>query len=238
MATTTPNYGWTVPTSTDLVKDGATAIETLGDAIDASLVNLRGGSTGQVLTKTSATQMDFAWGAGTSGLVKLSTTTFSAVGSQAIPLGSFTSTYDNYVAFIQLTAASTTNIALFVKMRSAGTDTSSSYYYGGNRSNMQTTAGNTAYGNAGAATTGILIGGISSSGGSPNGRSINKLELFGPFLSAPTMVLNQGIDVNSSESKSIVGGGHLLDSTSYDQFNLIASTGTISGNISIYGVTK
>ena len=37
MATTTPNFGWTVPTSTDLVKDGATAIETLGDSIDASL---------------------------------------------------------------------------------------------------------------------------------------------------------------------------------------------------------
>jgi hypothetical protein len=37
MATTTPNYGWTVPTSTDLVKDGATAIETLGDAVDATV---------------------------------------------------------------------------------------------------------------------------------------------------------------------------------------------------------
>jgi hypothetical protein len=37
MATTTPNNGWAVPTSTDYVKDGATAIETLGDAIDASV---------------------------------------------------------------------------------------------------------------------------------------------------------------------------------------------------------
>jgi hypothetical protein len=37
MATTTPNYGWPVPTSTDYVKDGATAIEALGDAIDASV---------------------------------------------------------------------------------------------------------------------------------------------------------------------------------------------------------
>ena len=37
MPTTTPNYGWTVPTSTDLVKDGATAIETLGDAVDATV---------------------------------------------------------------------------------------------------------------------------------------------------------------------------------------------------------
>ena len=48
MATTTPNFGWSVPTSTDLVKDGATAIETLGDAIDASLLDLKGGTSGQV----------------------------------------------------------------------------------------------------------------------------------------------------------------------------------------------
>jgi|SanBayMetagenome_1026888.scaffolds.fasta_scaffold00833_9 hypothetical protein len=61
MATTTPNFGWSVPTSTDLVKDGATAIETLGDAIDASLVDLKGGSSGQVLAKNSATDMDFVW---------------------------------------------------------------------------------------------------------------------------------------------------------------------------------
>ena len=40
MATTTPNFGWSVPTSTDLVTNGATAIETLGDAIDASAWNL------------------------------------------------------------------------------------------------------------------------------------------------------------------------------------------------------
>mgnify|MGYP003632562435 FL=1 len=37
MATTTPNYGWSVPTSSDLVKNGATDIETLGDSVDASL---------------------------------------------------------------------------------------------------------------------------------------------------------------------------------------------------------
>jgi hypothetical protein len=67
MATTTPNFGWSVPTSTDLVKDGATAIETLGDSIDASLVDLKGGTTGQVLAKNSNTDMDFTWAAPTSG---------------------------------------------------------------------------------------------------------------------------------------------------------------------------
>jgi len=61
MATTTPNFGWPVPTSTDLVKDGATAIEALGDGIDTSLVDLKGGLTGQVLAKTTNTDMDFTW---------------------------------------------------------------------------------------------------------------------------------------------------------------------------------
>jgi hypothetical protein len=61
MATTTPNFGWVVPTSTDLVKNGATAIETLGDSIDASFVGLKGGTTGQVLSKTSGTDLAFTW---------------------------------------------------------------------------------------------------------------------------------------------------------------------------------
>jgi hypothetical protein len=37
MATTTPRFGWPVPTSTDLVTNGAVAIESLGDAIDGAL---------------------------------------------------------------------------------------------------------------------------------------------------------------------------------------------------------
>jgi hypothetical protein len=68
MATTTPNFGWSVPTSTDLVKDGATAIETLGDSIDASLVDLKGGTTGQVLAKNSNTDMDFVWSTDATGI--------------------------------------------------------------------------------------------------------------------------------------------------------------------------
>ena len=77
MATTTPNFGWAVPTSTDLVKDGAVAIETLGDAIDASLVDLKGGTTGQVLAKASGTDMDFTWTNDASGI---SPTIFAAKG--------------------------------------------------------------------------------------------------------------------------------------------------------------
>jgi len=61
MATTTTNFGWDIPQSTDLVKDGATAIAALGQDIDTSLVGLKGGTTGQVLSKTSGTDMAFTW---------------------------------------------------------------------------------------------------------------------------------------------------------------------------------
>ena len=61
MATTTTNFGWDIPQSTDLVKDGATAIAALGQDIDTALVDLKGGTSGQVLAKNSNTDMDFIW---------------------------------------------------------------------------------------------------------------------------------------------------------------------------------
>lgn len=60
MATTT-NFNWETPDDTDLVKDGAAAIRTLGSSIDTSFVDLKGGTTGQVLAKASATDLDFSW---------------------------------------------------------------------------------------------------------------------------------------------------------------------------------
>ena len=60
MATTT-NFGWETPDDTDLVKDGAAAMRTLGNSIDTSFVDLKGGTTGQVLSKASGTDLDFTW---------------------------------------------------------------------------------------------------------------------------------------------------------------------------------
>ncbi len=61
MATTTTNFGWDIPQSTDLVKDGATAIAALGQDIDTAFMDLKGGTTGQVLAKASGTDLDFTW---------------------------------------------------------------------------------------------------------------------------------------------------------------------------------
>lgn len=60
MATTT-NFGWETPDDTDLVKDGAAAIRTALNGVDASFAELKGGTTGQVLSKTSNTDLDFTW---------------------------------------------------------------------------------------------------------------------------------------------------------------------------------
>jgi hypothetical protein len=105
MATTTPNNGWPVPTSTDLVKDGATAIEALGDAIDATLGVYA-----------------------SSGLVLINTTAFSAVSSQSIN-NVFSTTYESYKILLRIDSASATG-AINMRMRVAGSDlTTGTYNY-------------------------------------------------------------------------------------------------------------
>lgn len=74
MATTT-NFGWTTPNDTDYVTQGAAAMRTLGNGIDTTLVDLKGGTTDQVLAKNSNTDMDFKWVENGENL--LSTTTLS-----------------------------------------------------------------------------------------------------------------------------------------------------------------
>jgi hypothetical protein len=97
MATTTPNYGWPVPTSTDLVKDGATAIEALGDAIDATVFGLP-----------------------SSGMTLISTTTIGTTVSSVNVTSAFSATYDNYKIMISDGVASTT-VVLSIKLGATAT---------------------------------------------------------------------------------------------------------------------
>ena len=50
-----------MPTPTDLVTDLPADFEVFGQAVDTSLADLKGGTTGQVLSKNSNTDMDFVW---------------------------------------------------------------------------------------------------------------------------------------------------------------------------------
>jgi hypothetical protein len=64
MANPTSNFNWQMPTASDLVTDLPADFEVFGQAVDTSLADLKGGTTGQILAKASNTDMDFTWTAG------------------------------------------------------------------------------------------------------------------------------------------------------------------------------
>jgi len=69
MATTT-NYGWTTPNDTDLVKDGAAAIRTLGSSVDTTTKNLNPSTTlGDIEYRSSTANTNTRLGIGTTGQV-------------------------------------------------------------------------------------------------------------------------------------------------------------------------
>lgn len=61
MSNPTSNFGWQMPTSTDLVTDLPADFEVFGQAVDTSMADLKGGTTGQILSKTTNADMDFTW---------------------------------------------------------------------------------------------------------------------------------------------------------------------------------
>jgi hypothetical protein len=91
MANPTSNFNWQMPTSSDLVTDLPADFEVFGQAVDTSLADLKGGTTGQVLKKNSNTDMDFVWGADSAGMTNPMTTTgdtiYSSSGSTPARLG-------------------------------------------------------------------------------------------------------------------------------------------------------
>ena len=80
MANPTTNFGWQMPTSTDLVTDLPADFAVFGQAVDTSLAELKGGTTGQVLSKTSNTDMDFTWIANDQGDITAVTVTSPITG--------------------------------------------------------------------------------------------------------------------------------------------------------------
>ena len=69
MATTT-NYGWTTPDDTALVKDGASAIRTLGTSVDTTTKNLNPSTTlGDIEYRSSTANTNTRLGIGSSGQV-------------------------------------------------------------------------------------------------------------------------------------------------------------------------
>jgi hypothetical protein len=61
MSNPTSNFNWQMPTATDLVTSLPADFEVFGQAVDTSLADLKGGTTGQILSKNTNADMDFVW---------------------------------------------------------------------------------------------------------------------------------------------------------------------------------
>jgi hypothetical protein len=91
MANPTTNFGWVMPSATDLVTDLPADFDVFGQAVDTDFIGLKGGTTGQVLAKASGTDLDFVWSADAAGMTNPMTTTadiiYSSSGSTPARLG-------------------------------------------------------------------------------------------------------------------------------------------------------
>jgi hypothetical protein len=173
MATTT-NYSWTTPDDTDLVKDGASAIRTLGSSIDTTTKNLNPSTTlGDIEYRSSTANTNTRLAIGTTGQVL---TVSGGVPAWAAPAGGADFTLINAGGtaltgaqtitvnvsgknkiFIYVDRASSASASSYMRFR-LNTDTGNNYYY------FATGNDNAIYDGGGAAT-GVFAGRMGTAAG-------------------------------------------------------------------------
>jgi hypothetical protein len=162
------------------------------------------------------------------GLVLISTTSITAVSSQAFT-SVFTSTYDNYLIDVSLTSVTSGDITL--KLRSSTTDSSTNYDYGLAGFGASATA-RTASGSNAAAT---LLNRASTA--TAANRIGFQTIIQKPNLAQPTTFLVTASGTDATGWFGWSGAGCHFASTAYDGFNLIFG-GTTTGTLSLYGYSK
>jgi len=159
MTNPTSNFGWQMPTPTDLVTDLPADFEVFGQAVDTSMADLLGGTTGQILAKASNTNMDFAWITNDVGDITAVNVTSPITGggsSGAVTIGINAAT-TSVVGAVQLSDSTSTTSSV---LASTPTATKSAYDLAAAAvpKSTVTTAGDVIYGTGSAAVTRLGIG--------------------------------------------------------------------------------
>ena len=230
MATTTPNFGWSVPTSSDLVKNGATAIETLGDSIDASMVDLKGGTTGQILSKATNTDMDFSWVSAASGGGMTSIASGNLpTGSGTLSLTSISGSY-THLQLVVLAWNGSGNNTLIARING---DTGSNYGTS-NIGYMNSSFRNNAYINE---TSIKLIYGDAALNGDNKNITVMNFPFYTNATTGKTYSANTGLlDATSTRAYMDAQGYYYGTNAAITQLDLIYGSNWSGGTYVLYGV--
>lgn len=262
MATTT-NYNWATPDDTDLVKDGAAAIRTLGSAIDTTVFNNAGaavakslidaegdlivgdaadavqrlaiGSNGNVLTVDTAVDGKIKWAAPAgSGMVLINKTDFTA--SAAVNVNDvFSATYDVYRIILDNVESSGAG-TLGLRLRVGGADltTAGVYRYGGLEWGDNVTA--VGYDVSGTSATFLRFLYLD---GAAADRAFAIMDINAPFATSITLTHNHENRFRPASTPIGFGGlqhGGVNNTTSYTGFSLVASANNFTGTVRTYGL--
>jgi hypothetical protein len=328
MSNPTTPFSWQMPTATDLVTDLPADFEVFGQAVATSMADLLGGASGYILSKNSATDMDFVWiandqgditgvtagtgitvtnptgptptvaintavtadlttaqtltnktltspalttptvstlttngdlvyGTGSGALARLgigstsqvltvaggipswatpataaapglafvTSATFTAATTVSIN-SCFTSTYDNYVVTVNLSAGSGAGGNYYAKLRLSGTDSSASYAY------------NTLTTNATTVTSATLNGqttGFPTDSNDQSRPAQTQFTLMSPAVGVYTWFASNAFSSNAGGQGVKINNGYHAIATAYDGLTL-NWTGAATGTVRVYGM--
>ena len=210
----------------------ATEIAAKGDLIvgtgAATFDNLTVGANNTILVADSTASTGLKWATPSSGsLTLISTTTFTSVAGVSVD-SLFSSTYDNYVVYFNISAVGAGSTDITMKLRSGGADNSTADYTS-QTSYMQNGTLFTTY--ATAVTGGFKVIQNIAAGSSAT------IQLYSPNLTTTKsgQILGQG--TAEASNRMAFGSYYKPSATQFTGMSFISGI-NITGTLSVYGLAK